>query len=122
VASASINSPRWVARIAFVNPASNLRALPGEPDFLFVQHRNRALHEFIDALVGALLDVLLNQIFKIGTKANFHDDILLLGWLPVIRGADDVGETPSGEPAGRRRYEIFAVIFFRYGHACRMRS
>ena len=52
---------------------SILRIVTG---FLFVEHGNRPLHKFIYGLVGAALDILLNQLCKLGPKANFHVDIL----------------------------------------------
>jgi hypothetical protein len=63
--------------IAFVNPGPDLPAILSEPNFLFVEHRNRALHEFIDGFVGAALDILLNQVGKLGPKVNFDEGILL---------------------------------------------
>jgi hypothetical protein len=58
--------------IAFVNPGCNLRPILGEPSFLFVEHRNCTLHELIDALAGAALDILFNQVREFGPKATFH--------------------------------------------------
>jgi hypothetical protein len=45
--------------ITLANPGPNLCAILSQPNFLFVEHRNRALHEFIDGLIGAALDILL---------------------------------------------------------------
>src|SRR6266849_362405 len=41
-----------------------------------MEHRNRLLHEFVDAFVGTALDVLFNQLLDLGPKADFHADIL----------------------------------------------
>lgn len=44
----------------------------GQPGFLFMERSNAALHKFVDGSIGAALDVLTNQRFKLGTKADFH--------------------------------------------------
>ena len=43
---------------------------------LFVKHGNCPLHEFIHSLVGASLDVLLDQLLQLGLEVDFHNDIL----------------------------------------------
>src|SRR5580698_8328346 len=54
-----------------------MRTVLGQQGFLFVEHGNRAFHEFVDGLVGAALHVLLNQIRELRPKSNFHARILL---------------------------------------------
>src|SRR5208282_2879576 len=38
-----------------------------------MEHRNGLLHKFVDGFVGTALDVLFDQLLKLGTKANFHE-------------------------------------------------
>lgn len=41
-----------------------------------MEHSNGALHKFVHGSIGAALDVLTNQRFKLGTKADFYVIIL----------------------------------------------
>ena len=59
--------------VAFVNLGCNLCVILGQPSLLFVKHGDCALHKFVHRLVGASLDVLLNQFFQLGLEADFHE-------------------------------------------------
>jgi hypothetical protein len=67
---ASINSPRRGGSVPFRYLRIDLGRVLSQPGFLFVKHGNSPLHKFVDGLVGAALNVLLNQLFNLGSKTN----------------------------------------------------
>jgi hypothetical protein len=55
---------------------------------LFVKHENNPLHKFVDGLVGAALNVLLNQLFNLGSVSLLQ--------LKLDRGEDETVLLHSG--------------------------
>ena len=85
-----------------------------QPDLWFVQYGDRTLHEFIHGLVEVTLDILLNQILKLGPEADFHrgvlaqDSKLLVGLKSAPEGA--CPSSPIQLAQGRLWAEISSAI------------
>jgi len=62
--------------VALFDICPDLVAVLGQPDFLFVKQGNCALNEFIHALVGPSLNVLLDHFLQLGEQMNLQDHSL----------------------------------------------
>jgi hypothetical protein len=52
--------PALCGGIPLVDFGCDLGAVLGQPRFLLVQHRDRALHKLVDRLIGSALNILLD--------------------------------------------------------------
>ena len=59
--------------VALLDFCPDLPAVLGQPSFLFVKQGNGALNEFLHALVGPSLNVLLDHFLQLGAQMNLHD-------------------------------------------------
>jgi hypothetical protein len=65
--------PALCSGISLVDLRCDLSAVLSQPRFLLVQHRDRALNKLVDRLIGSALNILLDQIRKLGSKVNLHN-------------------------------------------------
>jgi hypothetical protein len=71
-----------------------------------MEHGDRVLHKFVHGLVGAALDVLLNQFLSFWSKADFHEGILTHDrWAEMWRDEGRLAATEVKIPAQAEELE-----------------
>lgn len=88
----------------------DLLTIRSQPGLLFVQQGNSVLDELVHSLVGAALDVLLDQFLNFGAKTNIHVWIIPQGGSEGVPLSGDA--TLIASPKGKFR-DAASHLFFQ---------